>query len=48
MVLTAAADQFFQAGGKGLNITVPFKQDAYGYGSPHQPQSAPRRRGKYP
>ena len=26
-----AADDFFAAGGKGLNITVPFKQDAYGY-----------------
>jgi shikimate dehydrogenase len=29
----SAADSFFQAGGKGLNITVPFKQDAYSYGS---------------
>lgn len=26
-----AADTFFAEGGKGLNITVPFKQDAYGY-----------------
>jgi shikimate dehydrogenase len=29
----AAADKFFQSGGKGLNITAPFKQDAYIYGS---------------
>jgi shikimate dehydrogenase len=27
----AAADAFFDGGGKGLNITVPFKQDAYAY-----------------
>ncbi|MBX2809100.1 MAG: shikimate dehydrogenase [Cellvibrionaceae bacterium] len=27
----AAANQFFQTGGKGLNITVPFKQDAFDY-----------------
>ena len=27
----AAADTFFAEGGKGLNITVPFKQDAYSY-----------------
>ena len=27
----AAADAFFAAGGKGLNITAPFKQDAYSY-----------------
>ncbi len=26
-----AADNFFNAGGKGLNITVPFKLDAYSY-----------------
>jgi shikimate dehydrogenase len=29
----AAADSFFASGGKGLNITAPFKQDAYSYGS---------------
>lgn len=28
---SSAADTFFAAGGKGLNITVPFKQDAYAY-----------------
>ncbi|OUS07696.1 shikimate dehydrogenase [Gammaproteobacteria bacterium 54_18_T64] len=27
----AAASQFFDAGGKGLNITVPFKQDAFAF-----------------
>lgn len=26
-----AADQFFAEGGKGLNVTVPFKLDAYSY-----------------
>lgn len=26
-----AAEVFFQAGGKGLNITLPFKQDAYAF-----------------
>ena len=27
----AAANEFFTSGGKGLNITVPFKQGAYAY-----------------
>ena len=31
----AAADAFFAAGGSGLNITAPFKQDAYRYTSSH-------------
>lgn len=26
-----AADEFFASGGKGLNITLPFKQEAYSY-----------------
>lgn len=33
------ADRFFQAGGRGLNITVPFKQDAYSYGSRTTPRA---------
>lgn len=28
-----AADDFFNGGGKGLNITLPFKLDAFGYAS---------------
>ena len=35
----AAADRFFQAGGRGLNITVPFKQEAYSYGSRITPRA---------
>ena len=35
----AAADAFFDAGGKGLNITVPFKLDAYGYVSRTTPRA---------
>jgi len=34
-----AADRFFQSGGRGLNITVPFKQDAYSYGSRITPRA---------
>ncbi|MCT2529435.1 shikimate dehydrogenase [SAR92 clade bacterium H921] len=36
---TAAADEFFDAGGKGLNITVPFKLDAYSYVSRTTPRA---------
>lgn len=28
---SAQANQFFSQGGKGLNVTVPFKRDAFGY-----------------
>ena len=35
----AAADTFFVAGGKGLNITVPFKQDAYSYAAKLTPRA---------
>ena len=34
-----AADTFFQAGGKGLNITMPFKLDAYSYVSRTTPRA---------
>ncbi|MFA5632577.1 MAG: shikimate dehydrogenase [Porticoccaceae bacterium] len=34
-----AADQFFASGGKGLNITVPFKQDAFGYATELTPRA---------
>lgn len=34
-----AADQFFENGGKGLNITVPFKQDAYSYAAKLTPRA---------
>ena len=36
---SAAADAFFHAGGKGLNITVPFKLDAYSYVSRTTPRA---------
>jgi shikimate dehydrogenase len=35
----AAASAFFQAGGKGLNVTVPFKQDAYSYAARLTPRA---------
>jgi len=35
----AAADAFFKEGGKGLNITVPFKQDAYSYAARTTPRA---------
>ena len=35
----AAANAFFADGGKGLNITVPFKQDAYSYVSRTTPRA---------
>lgn len=35
----AAADAFFARGGKGLNITVPFKQDAYSYAARLTPRA---------
>ena len=38
-----AAGQFFQTGGKGLNITVPFKQDAFAF--VHQLSERARRAG---
>lgn len=35
----AAADAFFAAGGRGLNITVPFKGDAYAYAARLTPRA---------
>ena len=35
----AAADQFFRDGGKGLNITVPFKLDAFYYAQELTPRA---------
>ncbi len=35
----AAADGFFASGGKGLNVTVPFKQDAYSYAAKLSPRA---------
>lgn len=35
----AAADRFFSEGGKGLNITVPFKQEAYSYAARLTPRA---------
>lgn len=34
-----AADAFFAEGGKGLNVTVPFKQDAYSYAARLTPRA---------
>ena len=34
-----AADAFFADGGKGLNVTVPFKQDAYSYAARLTPRA---------
>src|SRR5690606_42105875 len=34
-----AADKFFAEGGKGLNITLPFKQDAFHYASDVTPRA---------
>lgn len=34
-----AADAFFNAGGKGMNITVPFKLDAYSYAARLTPRA---------
>ena len=34
-----AADVFFAEGGKGLNVTVPFKQDAYSYAARLTPRA---------
>ena len=34
-----AADAFFSDGGKGLNVTVPFKQDAYSYAARLTPRA---------
>lgn len=36
---TAAVDGFRAAGGKGLNVTVPFKQDAWSYAAEHTPRA---------
>ena len=44
----AAADRFFQAGGKGLNVTVPFKLDAYSYVSRTTPRARRAGASKYP
>lgn len=36
---TPAADAFFASGGKGLNITVPFKEDAFHYAKQLTPRA---------
>lgn len=35
----AAANDFFQRGGKGLNVTVPFKEDAWRYADQFTPRA---------
>ncbi len=35
----AAATEFFQGGGRGLNVTVPFKQDAYRFATRLTPRA---------
>lgn len=34
---SSGAEQFFADGGRGLNVTVPFKQDAFGWVTEHDP-----------
>ena len=36
----AAADEFFDGGGRGLNVTVPFKQDAWRWVTSHDAAAA--------
>jgi shikimate dehydrogenase len=36
---TAAVDTFFSSGGRGLNITVPFKQEAWALAAQRSPQA---------
>ncbi len=36
---SSAADEFFVTGGRGLNVTVPFKEDAFAYASHLTPRA---------